>query len=304
MSQIRAALRLCLKVGIASLLLTACDSQVRDPSGTATSVFVVAHPDDWQLFMGDVAFEQISTGQPVIFLYTTAGGADREEDYWQARERAARASTYAAANWRQQTTAEGEDADCGRSIVKGHSLLRCSYRNTRSFFLRLPDGDFTGKGFPETRTQALAKLHAGNGEALGAIDATTEYVSWSDLRSTVQILLGSELADVRAGERTLHTHDPDTTHNPDDHSDHTLTGHLVRETATALGASVIYYAGYDIANRPANLPLDRVMSKTAVFLAYERQTLLANPEWSAYGSAPAEYSAWLFRTYRRSGASH
>jgi LmbE family N-acetylglucosaminyl deacetylase len=300
---LRANPRLCLTLVVVSLGAFACRGQERQLSSPSVSAFVVAHPDDWQLFMGDVAFDQVSTGQTVVFLYLTSGGADRRDEYWRARERGANASTFAAANWRQQTPAEGANSECAAARVSEHEVVRCTYRNTRSVFLRLPDGDFKGSGFAQTRSQALAKLHSANGARLDTVDSSTVYVSWADLRTTVQTLLASELADAAGGARTIHTHDPDAGHNPDDHSDHTFTGNLVREIAAALGAEVTYYAGYDIANRPANLTVDRVMSKSAVFLAYERQILLANRGWSAYQSAPAEYSAWLFRTYRRTGGT-
>src|SRR5205814_6810947 len=52
-------------------------------------VYIVAHQDDWQLFMGDAAVESLGTGAPAIFVYLTAGDDGRDSVYWLARERAA-----------------------------------------------------------------------------------------------------------------------------------------------------------------------------------------------------------------------
>src|ERR1700731_4067334 len=56
-------------------------------------VFLVAHEDDWQLFMGDVVAKRIRAGHSVTFVYLTAGDDRRDSLYWQTRERAALQST-------------------------------------------------------------------------------------------------------------------------------------------------------------------------------------------------------------------
>jgi hypothetical protein len=44
-----------------TLALTGCASAPREtPSAPALSVFVVAHPDDWQLFMNPAAFHAMT----------------------------------------------------------------------------------------------------------------------------------------------------------------------------------------------------------------------------------------------------
>jgi hypothetical protein len=56
-------------------------------------VFVVAHQDDWQLFMGDIVAKKIKAGDAATFIYLTAGDDGRDSLYWQTRERAALEST-------------------------------------------------------------------------------------------------------------------------------------------------------------------------------------------------------------------
>jgi LmbE family N-acetylglucosaminyl deacetylase len=48
---------------------------------SSVTAFIVAHPDDWQLFMGDRVIQEIASKRRVVFLYATAGGADLPEDY-------------------------------------------------------------------------------------------------------------------------------------------------------------------------------------------------------------------------------
>ncbi len=66
-------------------LLTMYQTCVYAASDDATppklQTYIVAHPDDWQLFMGDEAFAQIVGRDHVIFIYLTAGGADRPPAY-------------------------------------------------------------------------------------------------------------------------------------------------------------------------------------------------------------------------------
>src|SRR3982751_2045931 len=72
-------------------------AQVRYISNAAErDVFVVAHQDDWQVFMGDVATRILRSGSPATFIYLTAGDDGRDSLYWQTRERAALHSTQIA----------------------------------------------------------------------------------------------------------------------------------------------------------------------------------------------------------------
>src|SRR5437868_10560548 len=59
-------------------------------------VVIVAHADDWQVFMGDVLVERIGTGHRPVFIYLTAGDHGRPASYWRQREKAALQSTRVA----------------------------------------------------------------------------------------------------------------------------------------------------------------------------------------------------------------
>ena len=97
---------------------------VRYISNTAAAqhdVFVVAHQDDWQLFMGDVVAKQIKGGDSVTFIYLTAGDDGRDSLYWQTRERAALQSTRLAIGVGATDPAA---VRCARTMVLDHAPFK------------------------------------------------------------------------------------------------------------------------------------------------------------------------------------
>ena len=264
------------------------------------SFFVVAHPDDWQLFMGDVAVDRVASKNPAVFVYLTTGGADRSQQYWRVREIASYASVATAEDLHDAAKglADSVPLSCAEVMVIGHRIHRCQYKESTSYHLRLPDGNADGSGFAPTRNQSLEKLKRGQIRDIEAVDGSAVYHDWSDLRDTVRQILVQEAAAHHQDGFEVHTHDPDPMQNPNDHSDHLAVGHLVLDAAHGLPAKVIQYSGDDIVNRPPNLTLRR-SAETLVFVTCDRQRILANETWSAYSEFPKTYSAWPFRTYGR-----
>ena len=100
---------------------------------------------------------------------------------------------------------------------------------------------------------------------------------------------------------------------PSGHSLPTMRNHLPRRALAALtpclhGWGLSEYAGYSAARWPTNLGAERFADKAALFMAYDRAVILANPTWTAYratsasgrGSSPAQAISALFsRTYVR-----
>lgn len=290
---------------VAALVVAAGGCASVPPPGVPKSTpqhltaFIVAHPDDWQLFMGDVAAAKSARGDWVVFVYVTAGDADRSVEYWQARERGSLASAYAIANSTPVRQSESSPAQCSSVIARGHSILRCTFCNTVSIFLRLPDGGYDGRGFDEANSQSLEQFATGRIGKLEAVDHSTTYRDWKDLTQTVEVLLSIEQTRLSSESMEVNTHDPDAEVNPGDHSDHSAVGRLVSEITASGGWPVAYYAGYSISSRPANLSIAQASAKMLAFMSYDRQRVIANGLWSAYAEGPASYSSWLFRTYGR-----
>ncbi len=62
----------------------------RSNAQTITSFYVVAHPDNWQLFMNPNAYHSVKNeDEKTVFIHATAGDAGAgmgKENYTQARE--------------------------------------------------------------------------------------------------------------------------------------------------------------------------------------------------------------------------
>ena len=254
---------------------------------------IVAHQDDWQLFMGDIIARRVQTGFPVVFIYLTAGDDGRDSTYWATRERAVLQSTRIAAG----VLAEDHSVDhCSMVSVLGHAIRKCSIANTESYFLRLPDGHRNGIGFARHSFQSLRKLRQQRIAAMSAVDGSTAYNGWGDLRSTVDSLIGESSSPRTV---TVHTSDPSVAVNPHDHFDHRMAGLLVYDSRRSTRWNVTYYTGYALATRAANRTGEQVRQKTALFRAYDNVMTQANPKWSAYRERPAFYSQCMMRTYAR-----
>jgi GlcNAc-PI de-N-acetylase len=257
-------------------------------------VVLVAHQDDWQLFMGDIVLRQIRRNpSQVVFVYLTAGDRGRDSLYWATRERGALESTRVAVG----LTATDSAADqCSVARIFDHSIRKCVIANTESYFLRLPDGRRGGAGFAIHSFQSLRKLRAKRIASIAAVDESATYKDWADLISTVSELIG---ASSEGRIVTIHTNDPSVVVNPHDHFDHRIAGLLVADSRRRSRWNVAYYAGYSLATRAPNRTKDQAQQKTALFLAYDRVIAQVNDSWSAYREHPAFYSKCMVRTYAR-----
>ena len=252
-----------------------------------TDVVVVAHEDDWQLFMGDVLTTRLRLGNRGVFVYLTAGDDGRDSTYWQTRERAALQSTRIAAG-----LPVSQPFACSVVEIRQHPMRKCIGGNIESYFLRLPDGKRDGKGFARYGYRSLRKLRANPASEISAIDASTTYRGWNDLMTTV-----GEIAQLDSTAVTLHTTDPSIARNPHDHFDHRMTGLLVQDLRKEHRVAAIYYLGYALAMRAANRSTGQVQAKTTLLLAYDREMMAANQTWSAYREHRAFYSQCMERTY-------
>ena len=266
---------------------------VRQQSNSSgVDVIVVAHADDWQVFMGDIVLERIRSGRRPVFVYLTAGDHGRDAAYWRQREAAAMQSTRIALG------VADLPAHCNSVIVNQHRIAHCALGASDSYFLRLPDGNRNGAGFARYRFESLRKLRAGRLSSVGAVDSSTHYADWGDLNTTVSALVRM-VADSAGSSRMLHTTDPSIRINPHDHYDHRIAGKLIENLLRANGGQGRYYVGYALAMRAPNRTTVQRQEKTEVFSAYDREMKLINPAWSAYREHPGFYAECMERTYSR-----
>ncbi len=262
-------------------------------SFSQAQVYMAAHADDWPLFMGHKAYEDVSSNKQCVFIYTTSGDAGMRTGgwgtlpYYRAREEATvhtlRLPTAQVLQW--------YPADVTSKVkINNRNIATITHRNTISYFLRLPDGSPSGAGFQVNGSQSLEKFQAGKISNLKAIDDSATYAKWSDLVATVRAIF------LRHGSgQTINTHDFDETFNVGTHSDHSRTGMLARDASIGVSRMNRYWVDYESHFREPNLTQEQTFDKYAMYGAH-MATL------SRYGynfGYDAGHKAWLSRGFYR-----
>ena len=257
--------KFCIAAGL--LVPLAAQAQDARPYDKA-SFYFAAHEDDWQLFMNPSAFLDVTgTKTKAVFVHVTAGDAGsglgrrgRKHPFYLARENGAEAAIRFMADANEMPAEKVAD----RKVLNGHSIYRVSYRNTVSYFLRLPDGNASGAGYPVTGNESLRLLAEGARRKLRAIDGSATYRSWADLTATLRALIDHERADAPAVQINVGETDPVI--NPGDHSDHLMTAKAALEAAKNLScARRLHFVDYASSRLPENLDARQRDMESAVF---------------------------------------
>lgn len=255
-----------------------------------TSVFVSAHPDDWQLFMNPDAYLSVKSGEKVIFIHTTSGdGGNEGSAYYTAREqgslRAIRFLRNVSTPWAEGL---GMDMQQKETTISGnpkeaeHYLQRYTYDNIVVYFVRLPDGGYSGEGTPVGKGNSIQKLYNGTISSILSVDQRNKYYSSADLKETLKSIVKKE----STGYITFHIADTDEATNPGDHSDHIYSAKYMEDVAKELGNNkIIYHQGYCTASKPANVT--------------DKNTLWINiATWGVTCSALADYKSIAGTTWQ------
>jgi hypothetical protein len=245
-----AAFALILGVGLAQGV------NAQDAVRERVSFYFAAHEDDWQLFMNPSAFMDVADPKTkTVFFHITAGDAGngigtrgRKHPYYLARENGAEVAIRFMADAGEQPV----DKVVSRMPINGHLLYRVSYRSTVTYFLRVPDGNPEGTGYPGTAYQSLERLAKGEITDFSAIDGSTVYHGWADLVATLRVAMDFERRGASVVQ--LNVAESNATTNPGDHSDHRMTAKAALEAAGDLScARRVYYVDYASARLPDNL---------------------------------------------------
>jgi hypothetical protein len=253
------------------------------PLSSRTDVYFHAHQDDWQLFMGDRAFNSFQSANKVVFVYSTAGDAGENTNYWQTRELAARAAVDAISG--------GGPWSCGDQIINHHSIHRCVSGTAVEYDMRLPNCAMNGTGY--FGRGCLGDLRDGSRSALVAVDSSATYTSWTDLTATMRGIVAFESNDQPAPQVEVHAPDYNRTAN----SDH-IDGDAVRAATAGRRWNLNWYVDYNTKNKPINVTQSQHDIKLKAFYAYDNFMGAAGLGRNQY---EADYQAWLWRTYYRSG---
>jgi len=273
-----ATIGLCVFATLQAPALRAADG----PRPDKVSFYFAAHEDDWQLFMNPSAFQDVINGAAkTVFIHMTAGDAGlgigwggRKHPFYLARENGAETAI--------RFMADADDIPAERIVehrsFNGHSIYRVAYRNTVSYFLRVPDGNPLGGGYYDTGFQSLKRLAGGAIDRLYAVDGSTVYHGWRDLTATLRAIVDFERG--RADAVQFNVAETDARINPQDHSDHLMTAKAALDAVSDLACvRRVYYVDYASAKLPENLNAEQRDMESSVFavtlagvLAYDHRT--------------------------------
>jgi len=251
------------------------------------SFYFAAHEDDWQLFMNPSAFEDVVSGAAkTVFVHLTAGDAGlgvgfggRKHPFYLARENGAEAAIRFMAN---ANSAPAERVVAPMTF-NSHSIYRVSYRNTVGYFLRVPDGHWSGDGYYDTGFESLKRLASGDNETLHAVDGSAIYHGWNDLVATLREIVAYERGN--AALIQVNVAETDARINPQDHSDHLMTAKAALDAVKdSTCVRRVYYVDYASSQLPQNLDVqkrDMESSVLAVTLAGV-QALDHSTSWHHY----------------------
>src|SRR6185437_9494090 len=262
------------------------------------SFYFAAHEDDWQLFMNPSAFQDVLEGAAkTVFVHVTAGDAGlgtgdggRKRPYYLARENGAED----AIRFMADTDHEPAKPVVSHVVLNNHRIFRIAYRNTVSYFLRVPDGNIKGEGFPDTGFQSLKRLHDGAVRTMVAVDGTAVYRGWDDLVRTVRAIVDAERG--RAPLVQINIAETDPALNPDDHADHLMTAHAALDAVNDLACvRQVSYVDYASAKLPENLNAQQRDMESSVFAV-----TLAGVQAFDHGTSWRHYDgAYVGRNYFR-----
>ena len=269
--------------------------ELRAPAASAATLgatlTIVAHEDDDLLFMSPDLLHAIQARLPVRTVYVTAGDDGMSASYWLTREAGPKAAYALMAGTANSWTM----SDAG---VPGHPvplLTLTGSPNISLAYMRLPDGNLNGSGFPSTGNESLQQLWQGNIATIGAIDGSSTYTQTSLVAALARLMTAFEPAQI-------YTQDFIGTYGDGDHSDHHTTAYLTQAATQqyAVAHSVNGYEGYGTSSRRTNVSGADLTAKQNAFYAYAQDdSQVCNSKSSCAGG---DYAAWLLREYTVSTA--
>jgi hypothetical protein len=232
------------------------------------SFYFAAHADDWQLFMNPSAFDDVIDGAAkTVFVHLTAGdaglgtgGGGRKHPFYLAREHGAES----AIRFMADADKVPVDKTTTMQLVNDHPIYRVAYRNTVSYFMRVPDGHGSGSGYAETGYQSLKRFADHRIATLTAVDGSTVYKGWDDLVATIKALIQQERGSASVVQ--MNVPELDQRINPGDHSDHQMTAKAALDAAATLDCvRKVHYVDYASGRLPENLNAIQRDRESAVF---------------------------------------
>lgn len=180
-----------------------------------------------------------------------------------------------------------------RKRVADFDILSYTYRNTVSYFLRLPDGNVDGAGYPTHQYKSLQKLMNGEIETIQSADGTNTF-SKLDLELVISVLIKEHHVGT---DLSIHIADTDPVINPGDHSDHLNSSKLLQQIAQSFpGCTLNLYAEYHTRTLPNNVfPKEYELS-----VGTWGATASGLSDFGHYSTWDEVHNSWLGKQYVRS----
>ncbi len=264
--------------------------------GAATTLTVWAHPDDDIIFANPTISDAIAAGQCVRSVFVTAGDAGRGMTYVKSRElgilRAYNNMRGSGEFWNNDDVTLNTGVHISRFTPKDSGRISV-------LFVRLPDGNITGAGFPATGNATISKLIDGAIPSMAPVDGGPA-VTAAQLTASV-----TELAEAFQPAQTL-THIPrGSAFAPGDHPDHSAVGTIVRGSVGAVPAAapgIRYYVGYPSIDLPANLGGAQLDAKVDTYRIYAKEDSVIRCADRAACLSTKKFGQWLQRSYPKTEA--
>ena len=251
------------------------------------SFYVVAHADDWQLFMNpNVYLDLINEENKVVIIITTAGDAGSNREYWTAREEGCKSSVRFCLAPHSPITEW-----TGTKEINQHVIPFWCANNVSCYFLRLPDGNLDGQGFSGNYYQSLSRLRSLETVTLTALDDSTTYRGWRDFYSTLNGVINYESKG--SGNIWINYLNPDSQHNHNDHPDHCATGLAVQAINILPHMQQALFSGYSC-NGPEAISSVALFWKVGMLAAYEK-AVFDSCGYSTLKENVSQYTEWCFR---------
>lgn len=252
---------------------------------TRVSFYIIAHADDWQIFMQpNIYNDLIASDCKIVIIITTAGDAGFDNIFWSAREEGTKSSIrFAVAPHKEIIELSG------KREINQHTISFCSLNNSTTYFLRLPDGNIDGNGFPSKNNHSLTKFMEGIISSMTAVDESTTYASWQDFCETLESIIQYESLHIK--DYCLHYLNPDDTANSNDHADHIATGKAIQNMTIISNFPQHLFVGYNVNNVSEVLQGADLFWKVGMFSAYEK-TVFDLTGYSTLHESVSTYLNW------------
>ncbi|MFK7872008.1 MAG: PIG-L family deacetylase [Oligoflexales bacterium] len=259
------------------------------------NVFIIAHADDWQLFMGHHMHEMINNHDENIFIYLTAGDAGKDQEYWATREGAAISSINHLIAAELNVPAQENSKAEWVSVTDNNTVMKVTqYEHQHHYFMRLPDGFHWGQGSQLYENASIFKLWSNSLKDIATVDNYSTYNKTNLVAALHDIIVRHHQGS--SCSLTIHTLDAGTDLEVS-HSDHYVASLVAHDVAQSFPqAEGAIYVDYRIAQMPPNLSCEQLNKKISLFKSYDDHM---NREANENLLGRKKYQKWLQRTYKR-----